>query len=157
MNFTSATTARLRRHFRYYPNYGLLAWKTKSADAFDQYHRVGNDAVMMSPSARVPFVLLDGEAYPAESICWAVYADQWVDIEMVDPEMGLVVTNFRLLGPASVAPPLAHEPPPEPGFVVGCVDWGSEEYFWRYENMERRAASERANTRLGRRRAGRES
>jgi hypothetical protein len=149
MNYTSATTARLRRHFRYYPKYGLLAWNTSSADAFDTYHRAGNEAVMMSPSARVPFVLLDGQAYPAESICWAVYADEWLDIECVDPMIGLVLTNFRLLGPASVAPPAAHEPPPEPGYVVGCVDWGSEENFWRYENMVRRAASKRAKNPLG--------
>ena len=149
MHLPSTTTARLRRHFRYYSKYGLLAWKTNSTDIWDKYHRAGNEAVMMSPSARVPFVLLDGEAYPAESICWALLAEQWADVEMVDPKMGLVITNLRILGPASVAPPRAHEPPPEPGYVVGCVDWGSEENFWRYENMMRRAASDPANTLMG--------
>lgn len=138
--------ARLRRIFRYYPRHGLLVWKTNSEDWWDMTHRVGNDAVMMSPQG--PIVVLDGQGYWAESICWAIYGDRWDDVEMVDPEKGLVVTNLRVAGPASHEPPSPDETPKAPGYVIDGLDWGSQERFERAVKEGRQAQRAIAKGRL---------
>jgi hypothetical protein len=127
MNITSAIVARLQRHFRYYPNHGLLAWRTNATDIWDTFHRVGNEAVMSSPQGLI--VLLDGQAYRAASICWAIYAGDWMEVELDDPDKGLVVTNLRIVGPEALPPPRKDEPPKKRGYVVLGIDWGSREQF----------------------------
>jgi hypothetical protein len=80
-------------------------------------------------SAQGLIVLLDGQAYWAASVCWAIYAGDWMEMGLDDPDKGLLVTNLRIIGPTALPPPRKDEPPKKQGYVVLGIDWGSREQF----------------------------